>query len=105
MRRPAAMIPPERARNAPMSRVPRNLKFEDAMKRLDAIVEAMESGQIGIEDSIEKYEEAMALRTYCQAILDQAELRIKKIQFDASGNASETPFEPPPMTAEDENGA
>ena len=76
-----------------MSKIPRNLRFEDAMKRLDAIVDAMETGQIGIEDAIEKYEEAMALKAHCQAILDQAEQRIKKIQFDASGAAAVSPFE------------
>ena len=78
-----------------MNKIPRNLKFEDAMKRLDAIVDAMESGEIGIEDAIEKYEEAMALKAYCQSILDHAEQRIKRIQFDASGAATVAPFEPP----------
>ncbi|MBI5865324.1 MAG: exodeoxyribonuclease VII small subunit [Planctomycetes bacterium] len=78
-----------------MSKLPKNLKFEDAMKRLDQIVEAMESGRIGIEEAIERYEEAMELHTHCQSILDQAELRIRKIQSDAAGKPIATPFEPP----------
>lgn len=73
----------------------RNLKFEEALARLDAIVEAMESGEIGIEESIARYEEAMALKAHCQRILDQAEQRIKKIQLDAAGALREEPFEPP----------
>ena len=56
---------------------------------------AMEAGQIGIEDAIEKYEEAMALKAHCQSILDQAEQRIKKIQFDASGAARVSALEVP----------
>jgi len=76
-----------------MSKLPKNLKFEDAMKRLDAIVTSMESGEIGIEESLDRYEEAMALRAHCQAILDQAELRISKIQVDAEGRATSVPFQ------------
>lgn len=78
-----------------MIKLPKNLKFEEAMKRLDVIVEAMESGKIGIEEAIDRYEEAMALHSHCQSILDQAELRIRKIQLDASGKPVASPFEPP----------
>jgi exodeoxyribonuclease VII small subunit len=79
---------------ATMGKSTRKLKFEQAMQRLDAIVAAMESGEIGIEDSIAKYEEAMALATHCRKILDEAEQRIQKIQLDSSGQPQATPFEP-----------
>lgn len=78
-----------------MGKSGKKLKFEAAMERLDAIVEAMESGEIGIEESIAKYEEAMSLAAHCRRILDQAEQRIQKIQLDASGTPLATPFEPP----------
>ena len=77
-----------------MSKPGKKLKFEQAMERLDAIVEAMESGQIGIEESIAKYEEAMRLAADCREILDEAEQRIKKIQQDAAGRLRSEPFEP-----------
>ncbi len=77
-----------------MSKSARKLKFEEAMQRLDAIVEAMESGQIGIEDSIARYEEAMELAAHCRKILEEAELRIRKIQQDAAGEIRTEPFEP-----------
>ena len=83
-----------------MTKPAKRLKFEEAMQRLDAIVEAMESGQVGIEESIAKYEEAMALAAQCRHILDQAEQRIQKIQLDAAGKPQVTPFEPPPPAAE-----
>jgi exodeoxyribonuclease VII small subunit len=78
---------------ASMTRPVKQLKFEEAMKRLDEIVEAMESGEIGIEESIARYEEAMTLAAHCRQILDQAELRIKKIQFNAAGQPTAEPFE------------
>ena len=62
-----------------MAKLPRNLKFEDALARLESIVTAMESGEIGIEESIARYEEAMALAAHCRQILDAAELRIQQI--------------------------
>lgn len=78
-----------------MNKPTKKLKFEEAMQRLDQIVDAMETGQIGIEEVLERYEEAMALKAHCQAILDQAELRIKRIQTDAAGNIGAEPFETP----------
>ena len=86
-----------------MSKPAKRVKFEEAMQRLDAIVEAMESGQIGVEESIAKYEEAMGLAAHCRQILDQAEQRIQKIQLDAAGQPQVTPFEPPPEPAGDED--
>jgi exodeoxyribonuclease VII small subunit len=83
-----------------MSKPAKRLKFEDALQRLDAIVQAMEAGEIGVEESIDKYEEAMALAAHCRQILDQAELRIKKIQLDAAGQLQVTTFEPPAETKE-----
>ncbi len=78
-----------------MSKSTRNLKFEAAMERLEAIVDAMESGEIGIEESIARYEEAMTLANHCRKILDQAEQRIQKIQIDASGQPQPEPFQAP----------
>jgi exodeoxyribonuclease VII small subunit len=87
-----------------MSKPGKKLKFEQAMERLDAIVEAMESGEIGIEESIAKYEEAMGLAAHCREILDEAEQRIKKIQQDAAGRLRTEPFEPEAAaSADDEN--
>lgn len=63
------------------------------MKRLDVIVSAMESGEIGIEDSIAQYEEAMKLAGQCRAILQEAEQRIQKIQLDADGRPKAVPFD------------
>jgi exodeoxyribonuclease VII small subunit len=88
-----------------MSKLPKNLKFEQAMERLDTIVEAMESGEIGIEESISKYEEAMQLAAHCRKILEESEQRIKKIQLDATGQPRTEPFEPPAGPAEDEEDA
>ncbi len=84
-----------------MGKSPKTLKFEEAMQRLDAIVAAMESGEIGIEESLARYEEAMQLAARCREVLDQAEQRIQKIQLDAAGKPQAVPFEPEPPAAEE----
>jgi len=61
------------------------------MARLDAIVAAMESGEIGLEESLAGYEEATQLAARCRQILDETELRIQKIQVEA-GRIRMTPF-------------
>jgi exodeoxyribonuclease VII small subunit len=88
-----------------MGKTGKRLKFEEAMERLDAIVEAMESGAIGVEESIAKYEEAMQLAAHCRQVLEEAELRIQKIQLDAAGKPQLAPFEPPAQTGEAEGAA
>ncbi|MBN2448255.1 MAG: exodeoxyribonuclease VII small subunit [Phycisphaerae bacterium] len=76
-----------------MAKSGKKLSFEEAMQRLDEIVEAMEAGEIGIEESVSRYEEAMKLATHCRQILDQVELRIQKIQIGADGQPEATPLD------------
>jgi exodeoxyribonuclease VII small subunit len=78
-----------------MSKATRKLKFETAMERLDQIVEAMESGELGIEESIAKFEEAIGLRDHCRQILDQVEQRVQKILDAGDGKPKTAPLEPP----------
>lgn len=87
-----------------MAKISRNIRFEDAMHKLESLVEQIESGQVGVEDSIAKYEEAMALQAHCQRILDQAEQRIKKIQLDAAGGMTESPHEDAADARNEESG-
>lgn len=56
--------------------------FEQALGKLERIVEQIESGEIGLEESIARYEEGVALIKQCRTILDAAE---KKIQLLAKG--------------------
>ena len=55
------------------------LNFEDSIKRLKEIVEKIEQGEIPLQDSLEQYEQGMALIKHCRGILQQAEQRIEKI--------------------------
>ena len=55
----------------------KTVTFEEAVAQLEQIVAAIESGQIGLEESLAKYEQGMALVKRCRGILDRAEKRIE----------------------------
>jgi exodeoxyribonuclease VII small subunit len=68
--------------------------FEQAMKRLEAIVEQMESGELSLEDLIVRYEEGMKLVKVCQERLASAEQRIEIITRGSAGKPVVRKFEP-----------
>ncbi|MGI8891142.1 MAG: exodeoxyribonuclease VII small subunit [Chthoniobacterales bacterium] len=68
--------------------------FEQAMQRLEAIVEKMESGELPLEDLIARYEEGMKLVKVCQERLASAEQRIEIITRNSAGKPVVKKFEP-----------
>lgn len=56
------------------------LTFEQALERLDATVQALESGGLSLDDATRLYEEGMALARMCSETLAAAELRISRIR-------------------------
>lgn len=61
------------------------LSFEDALKRLEAIVQRLESGEETLDSSIRLYAEGDALRAQCEKRLKDAQARIEKISLGADG--------------------
>lgn len=51
--------------------------FEDGMRELEALVQALESGQMPLEESFKTYEKAMKLRDELTALLDEGDRRIR----------------------------
>lgn len=69
------------------------LSFEDALKRLESIVQRLESGEASLEDSITLYTEGQSLKAHCEAKLQSATTRIEAIQQNDAGEAIGTrPF-------------
>ena len=58
------------------------LTFEQALDELDALVRRMESGQLGLDESIAAEERGAELAKYCQARLAAAEEQIKVLDGD-----------------------
>lgn len=70
------------------------LKFEEALKKLESIVEGLEQGKISLEDSLKKYEEGIKLAKFCSEKLDEAEKKIEILSRDSSGKVKKQPFAP-----------
>jgi len=71
-----------------------NLPFEEALKRLETIVEAMESEDLPLETLLARYEEGTRLAKVCQAKLVDAELKIQKLEKNSAGEVTLKPLSP-----------
>jgi len=56
------------------------LSFESALSRLEAVVEAMESGEVPLAELLVKFEEGNKLLKLCEARLKEAELKIEQLK-------------------------
>ncbi len=52
------------------------VNFEEAMKKLEALAQELEKGDLDLDQSVQKFEEGMALAKKCNDILEKAEKRI-----------------------------
>ncbi len=68
------------------------MPFEDALKNLESVVEAMESGELPLESLIAKYEEGVKLAKVCQEKLAEAELKIQQLEKTATGELKLKPL-------------
>ncbi len=76
-----------------------SLPFEEALKKLEGIVEAMESEDLPLESLLTKYEEGTRLARICQEKLAVAELKVQQLERNAAGELTLKPM-PPAENAE-----
>ncbi len=55
------------------------MKFEEALKQLEETVKKLESGETTLEEAMELFEKGVALTKDCRKMLDEAQLRVKKV--------------------------
>ena len=71
------------------------LSFEDSVRKLGAIVERLEGGELPLEESIALFEQGILLSREAQARLDAAEKRVELLLgFDENGKPRVAPIEP-----------
>jgi exodeoxyribonuclease VII small subunit len=63
--------------------------FEESMKKLEMIVEELDTGDHALEESLKKFEEGLKLGKECKEILDKAELRVRKLVENDDGGLDE----------------
>jgi exodeoxyribonuclease VII small subunit len=70
-----------------------NLKdFEKSLQSLEKIVSHMESGELGLEESLAQFENGIKLARTCQDTLANAELRVEQL-IEKNGLQQTVPFE------------
>ena len=68
--------------NQPAPELPENLTFEQALQRLEALVEILEDEAAGLDEALQAYEEGVILARYCLERLDTAELRVQELALE-----------------------
>lgn len=69
------------------------LSFEKAVERLEAIVEAMESGGAGLDAMVASFEEGQKLVKLCSAKLAEIERKVEILTKGTNGKAKAEPFD------------
>lgn len=69
--------------------------FELAIAELESILGAMEGDQIGLEESLVKYERGTFLLQWCRGVLGEAEKKIQIISQNAGGPLVAEPLQRP----------
>jgi exodeoxyribonuclease VII small subunit len=83
---------------------PTGLPFEEALQKLESIVEAMEGDDLPLETLLARYEEGTKLAQQCQAKLAEAELKIQQLEQDATGDLRVKPISLPTENSPTERG-
>jgi exodeoxyribonuclease VII small subunit len=69
------------------------IKFEEALTRLEAVVNRLESGELPLDESLRLFEEGVHLTKVCTNRLEEAERRITILLKNERGEVAERPFE------------
>ena len=71
----------------------KDMKFEEAMTKLEGEVKKLESGNMSLDESIAAFEEAVKLIGVCNKQLDNAERRVRLLTEAVDGSITDVPFD------------
>ena len=71
----------------------KNLTFEEAVARLEEILQILESGEADPSQSLKLYEEGISLTRSCTELLEKAEQSVKMLQMRPDGSAELVDFQ------------
>ena len=84
---------PNHTKGAGQNTPAKNPPFEEALKNLEAVVEAMEADDLPLETLLARYEEGAKLVKICQEKLAEAELKIQQLEKNAAGEMKLKPVD------------
>jgi exodeoxyribonuclease VII small subunit len=66
--------------------------FENALQRLEEVLESLEHGNLNLEESVKAFEEGVGLVRFCHGKLDEVERRVELLLKDEAGRFFTKPF-------------
>jgi exodeoxyribonuclease VII small subunit len=66
--------------------------FEEALKRLEEVLDSLEHGNLNLEESVKAFEEGVGLVRFCHGKLDEVERRVELLLKDEAGRFITKPF-------------
>jgi exodeoxyribonuclease VII small subunit len=82
-------------------RVKKDRTFEEAMERLEAIVAAIESDELGLEKQFELFQEGMSLARFCDGKLTDVQKSVEIVLKESAGEWKTAPFESTETSGDD----
>jgi len=70
----------------------KNVKYEDALLRLEEIIRSLESGSAELDESLSLFEEGVGLIKLCSEKLDLAEEKVRMLIEAEDGSVTDAPF-------------
>ena len=67
--------------------------FEDALSELEGLLREIEAGDVGLEQTLAKYERGNALIRHCRGVLNSAEKQIEELSRGDAGELHSAPAE------------
>lgn len=71
------------------------MKFEEAIKKLEEIVDALEQGNVPLDDCLKLYEEGQKLIKFCRDTLTKVETKVKELVKNEKGEFELKPLKTP----------
>ena len=65
------------------------MSFEEAMKELEKLVDALDKGDVSLDEAIASYDRGSQLKDHCQKKLNEAKMKVETIQ--SSGDSKVIP--------------
>ena len=69
------------------------ITFEEALSKLENLVRELEAGKIKLDDAVTAYEQAITLKNFCEKKLNDAKLKIEKIELSPTGEIKLSPLD------------
>jgi len=66
--------------------------FEEALKRLEEVLDSLEHGELNLEEAVKAFEEGVGLVRFCHGRLDEVERRVELLLKDEAGRFITKPF-------------